>query len=129
MQGYSTRQKQLVSEFFEANRGRDITVNEAAHSLAGKVGLSSVYRIVGMLEAEGRLKKFFKENDKKQSVYRYYDPKVCPKHLHLKCTECGSVSHLDEDDTAKIANIIGKEFSLSNEDTTLFGICNICKKG
>ena len=82
-----------------------------------------------LLEAEGKLKKEYKESPKAAAVYRYFDYEVCPKHLHLKCTECGDVSHLSVEATKEIVKIIGKDFVLNKEQTTLLGICSNCKKG
>ncbi|MDD3946319.1 MAG: transcriptional repressor [Clostridia bacterium] len=129
MQNYQTRQKQLVADFFKEHRGKEFTVAEVVKRLKGEVGLSSVYRIIGRLEAEGKLKKEYKESPKAAAVYRYFDYEVCPKHLHLKCTECGDVSHLSVEATKEIVKIIGKDFVLNKEQTTLLGICSNCKKG
>jgi len=129
MQNYQTRQKQLVADFFKEHRGKEFTVAEVGKRLKGEVGLSSVYRIIGRLEAEGKLKKEYKESPKAAAVYRYFDYEVCPKHLHLKCTECGDVSHLSVEATKEIVKIIGKDFVLNKEQTTLLGICSNCKKG
>ncbi|HOK82217.1 MAG TPA: transcriptional repressor [Clostridia bacterium] len=128
MRDYNTKQKQLVIGFFEENRDRDFTVAEAAECLSGKVGFSSVYRITASLSAQGRLKKSFREEGDKAAVYRYFDPDACSGHLHLKCEECGALTHLSEKDTMEIEKIIGSGFTLKSDKTTLYGVCQNCVK-
>lgn len=125
MSGYNTAKKKLVADFFAKNRGKEFGVAEAARELDGKVGFSSVYRIVARLEAEGTLRKFYREGEK-QMVYRYFDCQACKAHLHMKCTECGKVYHLSSENTEAIGKILGKGFLLQNEQTTLFGLCKAC---
>lgn len=126
MKRYDTRQKKLVQEFFEANRKKDYTIAEAARALENKVGKSSVYRIVSELEEAGELRRFYDE-DEDRFVYRFFDCDTCRRHLHMKCTECGKVYHLSEEETVAISRIVGKEFSVRNDQTTLFGVCKECK--
>jgi Fur family ferric uptake transcriptional regulator len=127
MQGYKTKQKKRVEEFFILNRSRDFAVAEAAAALQGEVGKSSVYRIIAELETEGLLRRFFRA-EKDCFVYQYFDCADCREHLHLKCAECGKVIHLTEQETSEINRIIGSHFAIINEQSTLFGLCSDCQK-
>ena len=52
------------------------------------------------------------------------------EHLHMKCTECGKLLHMNNDVSKELLNEIFdlSNFSVDKETTVLYGKCKDCKK-
>ena len=134
MSSYNTEQKKLLEEFMTKNRDRSFTIDEIIEGLRDMrgeseilPGRSTVYRLIGRLAEEGKLRKFVKADSRKAS-YQLMVGQHCDCHLHLKCTDCGKLFHMDEEISDELVRRIStfSNFSVDEEATVLFGQCAVC---
>lgn len=133
MAEYNTEQKKILLEFLEKNHDNAYTIEEISTELKAKgasVGKSTVYRLMTKLVEEKRVKRQLASGSRK-SIYRIVLDEHCHNHLHLQCTECGRVLHLDEKISDELLNTVKKlnAFAISEEDTVLMGRCATCSVG
>jgi Fur family ferric uptake transcriptional regulator len=129
--GYQTEQKAALTAFLSAHRDRQFTAAEIAQELStvASIGASTIYRLLGALVGEGSVRRFTVGGGR--SFYYQYVGGECHFHLHLKCTACGKLFHLD----GAVSHFLQKQilasnrFVLDEESTLLFGICESCKGG
>lgn len=134
MAEYRTEQKKALLAFLEKNSENSYTIEEIVDSLKAS-GLdntpakSTVYRLMTKLVEEKRVRRSASETGR-QFLYRITTDEHCRYHLHLQCTECGKVLHLDEkvSDTLLKSVKQAKNFSISEEDTVLMGKCAGCNR-
>ncbi len=135
MSGYNTEQKRLLLEFLEHNSDNSYTIDEIVEGInasAGEcaLGRSTVYRLMTRLVEEKRVQRFAGEGSRR-FLYRVIADDHCRNHLHLKCLRCGRILHLDSATSDALLEQVRrvKDFSVSEEDTLLFGRCAECKLG
>ena len=131
MAQYRTEQKKLLLEFLKANSGNSYTIEEIIEGLGdNSIGKSTVYRLMMRLVEEKVVKRSAGERGR-QFVYRIIADDHCKYHLHLQCTKCGKILHLDEKTSDTLLDCVNASqgFSVSEEDTVLLGKCALCKKG
>lgn len=130
---YSTAGHRKMLAILEQSKGRTITAAQIADELAAAdsaVNITTVYRFLDRLESEGRVLSYAPERGR-QAVYQYIEPgEDCTAHLHLKCTRCGRLQHLDCSFMDEIATHIQEEhgFSLQCRSSILYGLCSECQK-
>ncbi len=133
---YNTEQRKIVTDFFTANRERAMTVDEAARGISALCaergvaapGKSTVYRLISKLFGEHVLKRFTR--DDKRFLYQIAGCPGCDPHLHLKCTGCGRLIHMEHSASDRLMREImtGNGFSVDEEHTVLYGTCTECIK-
>lgn len=129
---YITAQRTKILECLQKNRETTVTIQDISGYLEKEclsVNNSTIYRYLEKLAKEGSINKYVAEKGKK-AVYQYVEnPEACQKHLHLKCTECGCVIHLDCAFMSEISGHIKEEhdFSLDCRHSMLYGICGRCR--
>ena len=133
MAEYNTEQKKLLLEFLEKNHNSAFTIEEitsALKSCGANVGKSTVYRLMTKLVEEKRVKRQLADGSRR-AIYRITLDAHCHNHLHLQCTKCGKVLHLDEEVSDKLLDTVKRlnDFSVSEEDTVLMGKCSNCRLG
>lgn len=130
-EGYKTRQRDLIFEFFVANKEKHVTADEVLEHLKGQgnsVGKSTVYRYLDRLVNEGKVRKYYIEEGM-GACYQYVgDKEECNNHFHLKCIRCGRLIHIKCDYLSEVDEHISKhhDFKVDNTKTVLYGICNRC---
>lgn len=130
MAEYKTKQKEVLLAYLHSTCETPQSIDGIVQALRERgeaLGQSTVYRLMKKLCAEGAVKCFSQD---KKFTYQLVDGADCHHHLHLKCTECGRLLHMDHAESARlIENIYGQNgFTVSEEDTTLFGRCGDCAK-
>ena len=131
MAKYHTEQKKLLLDFLKANSGNSYTIDEIAIALEdSSIGKSTIYRLMTRLVEEKTVRRSAGKKGR-QFVYRIIASDHCRNHLHLQCTECGRILHLDEKTSDALLDRVNeiKGFSVSEEDTVLMGKCADCKVG
>jgi Fur family ferric uptake transcriptional regulator len=129
---YHTEQKDALLSFLAEHAQRQFTIRCLAQELTqeASIGESTVYRLMKQLLAEGRVRRFI-VGGARQVYYQYVDGDSCNSHLHLKCTACGRLFHLD----GSVSDFMQKQilatnrFTLDEHQTMLFGICARCREG
>lgn len=129
---YHTAQKTLLIDFLRENADRAFTVEELAAQLHGEhaPGKSTLYRLLPQLVEQGEVKRFTKEGSRK-ALFQAVGCEHHQTHLHLKCTDCGKLLHLDDDaSTLVLRNVLrNSHFAVDEKQTVLFGKCGTCRKG
>ena len=127
MEGYHTDQKDRLLDFLGQNTTRQFKMEEIVSALDGKVGKSTVYRLMRSLVEEGRVRRF---ELGRTIYYQYLSGAACDSHLHLKCTVCGRMQHLD----CSVSTFLRRQilatnrFQLDDRLTLLFGLCADCRE-
>lgn len=129
MAEYKTKQKEILLEYLRETSDTPQSVEAVVNALRERgytPGQSTVYRLIKKLCDEGTLKCF---SEGKKFLYQLVGGDECHHHLHLKCTQCGRLLHMDHEQSERlIENIYGNSgFAVSETDTTLFGTCGDCK--
>ena len=130
-QNYNTKARKCILDFLQTQNG---TVSAA--DIAGEleksgvaVNKATVYRCLNKMTAEKSLLKFT-DGKTHKAVYRLADSDSCDDHLHIKCTVCGKLIHLDcgfmHDIKAHLSERHG--FTLDCDGSILYGICSDCKR-
>lgn len=129
--GYKTRQKAAILQFFKENSNKHVTVNDIAnhlHNSGNPVGVATVYRYIDTLLSEGRLRKYIIESSD-SAAYEYIGEN-CKNHFHLKCEICGRLVHMECTHIQNLYEHIKAEheFTVNTQKTVFFGKCSECLK-
>ena len=127
MNGYRTEQKKLLLSYLSAHADEAFSLRELCETLGEcGVGKSTVYRLVSRLTDEGAVRRFAREGG--GFAYQYLASAACTSHLHLRCTACGRVFHLSEEESAAVGRLLRGDcgFSLDEGRTVLLGTCADC---
>jgi len=130
--GYNTKIRRLMEEYLQSAPGTVTAAEVLQHfeSLGEPVSRTTVYRNLDRLVEERSVIKYVSDDGKKAS-YLYRTPHVnCEDHLHLQCTACGKVIHLDCHFMAELMEHIraGHGFALRCDSSILYGLCEDCQK-
>lgn len=128
MKVYNTHQRKSLVDFLQSNSSRAFTIEEIINGMSGnEISQSTAYRLMTKLVEDGLVHRSVKGNSR-SFVYQYISDKKCEGHLHMKCTGCGKVYHLDSSITAHIQSDIenNANFEIDNH-TVLLGKCNTCR--
>ena len=123
---YNTETREKIIEFLKMNK--DSFSAEEIYSALSESGASksTVFRQLARLSQEAEIKRITSESSRSVR-YQYVDREHCGSHLHLKCSSCGKLVHLDNDVTEFFEKSIksSKRFSI---DTGAFipGLCDTC---
>ena len=131
MANYHTEQKKILLDFLRANSENSYTIEEIIDGIGeGSIGKSTVYRLMNKLVEEKTVLRSAGERGR-QFVYRIIACEHCRYHLHLQCTGCGKILHLDEQTSNALLSGVktARGFCVSEEDTVLLGKCSLCQEG
>lgn len=129
MKTYITEQRKKLIGFLSANRDRSFTIEDIASSLSScGISRSSIYRNINILVAEGEVVRTAKEGTN-SFLYQYVGDTDCCHHLHVQCTKCGVIGHLDDKATDTVVRkaLSESDFSIDTSKTILYGACKGCK--
>ncbi len=130
--GYSTRKREEILRFFSENPDREVGVNEIYEYLierSARANVSTIYRYLDRLVEQGIVFKTV-HGRKEQATYQYMNGrKECFHHLHLKCSKCGKIQHLDCGFMKEIQAHVGMEhgFVIDCQNSFLTGLCSDCR--
>ena len=125
---YNTKQKEMILNIIKKEK-KQFTIKDIYEKLNGKVGLTTIYRLVDKLVDDNLLNK---EIDKENvTFYQYLVECNEENHFYLKCDKCGRVTHVDCDCINELSNHIFKhhKFITNKEKIIINGRCNNCIKG
>ena len=131
MKTYHTERRDAVLRYLVEHREESFTLEEICDAvLSDGSGRSTVYRLVHRL-CEEQLVRRIPDGNSRHITYQYMGDSHCAGHLHLKCTGCGRLIHLDDSTSRLVTEGIlrARHFTLDG-GTLLFGTCAACgKKG
>lgn len=131
---YNTAAREAIVAFFCSNPDRQFTADavfDAISVLLCKApGKSTVYRLLSKLCEEGLLRRF-RDGDESVIRYQLIRGDGCEHHLHMKCTECGVVYHLECERSHDLLGHLLDEhgFRINSGISMLYGECEKCRKG
>lgn len=135
--GYQTKQKALILAYLETHPERHVTAAELLHALTENgtpMGAATIYRQLEKLEQEGLVRRYSLD-DRGSACWQYGGEEAragtCHSHFHLKCTECGTLIHLDCEHLHEIAHHVENDhgFCIDPSRTVFYGICESCRNG
>lgn len=125
---YTTEQRTILLSFLKANPDTMFSAKQIEAALVKKnISRSAVYRNLAELEAEEKIKRCTK-NGSRETFYQFYDIQDCKNHIHLSCTKCGKIFHMENTIADNIVNNVEatEGFSINKGETTIFGLCKNC---
>ncbi|MDD4377018.1 MAG: transcriptional repressor [Eubacteriales bacterium] len=130
--GYKTSSRTKIMDYLIKNNNKTVSVSDInlhLKDIGCPVNLTTIYRYMDKLTTDGTVKKYVSEKGNKATFQYVERGNKCDQHLHLKCTECGTVIHLDCHFMDEIAEHIQKDhdFNLKCKNSILFGTCKSCK--
>lgn len=129
MRVYHTQQRKTLIDFLQKNREQSFTIEEIINSIGqSEISQSTAYRLITKLVEDGIVRRTAGDTGR-SFVYQYINTEKCEGHLHMKCTGCGKVYHLDSGITSIIQNDIKSSANFEiDSHTVLLGKCNTCKE-
>lgn len=130
-QGYNTKSRKLILEYLESKSYTTVSVADIIEYLkrvGENVNPTTVYRYLNKLSAEKKVLKF-SEDEGGKAVYQIIGHQhSCHGHIHIQCTKCGKLLHLDCDfmEDFKVHLKENHNFLLKCESSLLYGICSEC---
>ena len=133
MATYNTQQKKELMDFLKKHPERAYTIDDIAEGMktdpdfANPPGKSTIYRLMPGL-AEENLVKCFSGGRGTKASYQIIGGESCHFHIHLKCTGCGRLLHMSDEDSRFIADSLmtADGFRLDMGRATLFSLCRSC---
>lgn len=129
--GYNTKQRGLILSCIKNISDSHVTADKIAEKLrAGgtPVGLTTVYRHLAALEADGVLRRITTDVGM-PACYQLLNG--CTGHYHLRCDGCGAVIHAGDGFPEMLGCELKKiyGFTLDASKTMFYGKCFACTKG
>ncbi len=125
---YSTEQRNILLSFLSKNPDKIFSVKQIESGLAGKgISKSAIYRNLAELEAEEKIRRCSKSGSR-EMFYQFYDCQVCRSHIHLSCSKCGRIFHMEDENAKKLILELEQTegFEINKGESTLIGICKEC---
>lgn len=128
---YTTVSRTRILEFLEINSNRTVTVSDIMEYLKEsdcEVNVTTVYRFLDRLAKDGKVIKYVAEKGS-MAVYQYVAGHKCEQHLHLKCTHCGSIIHMECEFMDEIAEHVMEHhgFAIQCRNSIVYGCCKSCR--
>ncbi len=124
---YTTGKKYKIIDLLSSDSARSFTLEDICREiLADGRGRSTVYRIVSELVADGVLRRI-SDGRTRHCTYQFIGGEKCRGHLHLKCSECGRLIHLDDDISHELCDrLLSIGGFLIESDALIRGKCKEC---
>ncbi len=130
---YHSRNKEWIQRYFEQHadirvRARDIYAQMKAEGM--NVNLATIYRNLERLTSDHVLSIHQMSGDE-DNFYQYMAPKMeCARHLHLLCSRCGKIIHLNCGFMQEISEHLMAEhgFELDCGNSIMVGLCRECRE-
>lgn len=129
---YSTKSKETIMRYIQENKERRFRAQDVHRHIqehGGSTNLTTIYRNLERLTEQHVLMKTRAAGDDSFS-YQYLEPKgSCDHHLHMQCSCCGKVIHLECGFMSEIQQHLQAHHGFELECTTsvLSGICDRCR--
>lgn len=125
---YSTEQRNILLSFLSKNPDKMFSVKQIESGLSGKgISKSAIYRNLAELETEEKIRRCSKAGSR-EMFYQFYDCQVCRSHIHLSCSKCGKIFHMEDENAQKLILELeqAEGFEINRGESTLIGICKEC---
>lgn len=126
---YNTKTREVIkNEIINISNGFTIKdLKEILDNKKYKIGLTTIYRTIDLLENDGTVKKYYDENN--IAHFKYVNDCNSERHFYLKCSKCERIYHIDCSCIDDLSNHILSmhKFRIDTRNIILTGICNDCK--
>lgn len=125
---YKTDQRNILLEFLQDNPDRMFSEKQIEEELNSKnISRSALYRNLLTLENDGKIKRCTKTGSR-EIFFQYVGHQDCKSHIHLSCTKCGKIFHMENAVADSIVNNVenSQGFEINKEETTIYGTCSAC---
>lgn len=125
---YKTKQKDIILNIIRQQKN-SFTIKDIYKELKGKVGLTTIYRLIDKLVEENKLNKTISSDN--TTYYQYLEECTEENHFYLKCDKCGSMTHIDCDCIEELTSHIvqNHKFKPNKDHIIIDGICSKCIGG
>ena len=125
---YKTKQKDIILNIIRQQKN-SFTIKDIYKELKGKVGLTTIYRLIDKLVEENKLNKTISSDN--TTYYQYLCDCDEENHFYLKCEKCGNMTHIDCDCIEELTSHITKhhKFKPNKDHIIIDGICSKCIGG
>lgn len=130
---YSTEKRGRILEYLKANKDKDVSVKDIEDGVNSggdmSINVTTIYRYLDKLEKQGFILKHVGEDGGK-STFQYINPeKSCHNHLHMKCTSCGRIMHMDCGFMDEFMSHIKEHhgFNIECKTSMIYGVCDSCR--
>lgn len=131
---YATQKRSEILKYLELHCDEDVSVKDIEQHFQKdnhtSVNITTIYRYLERLEKEGRILKHNAEKGGK-ATFQYVKPEhSCQSHLHMKCSSCGKIYHMDCDFMEEFQRHIYEHhhFRLECKTSMLYGLCKACSE-
>ena len=130
---YKTRYRDWIMKYFEEHSEQKVSAGDLHRQMTAEgmtINLTTIYRNLDRLERENILQGH-KVGGEDEKFYQYLRPKMeCARHLHLLCSRCGKIIHLNCGFMEEISAHLMEEhgFSLDCGQSILVGLCRECRQ-
>ncbi len=128
---YNTSKKQLIIDFMTEHKNTSASIDEWINLMQSELGTdipvrSSVYRIIQNLVKEKKVIRV--QNGSKNVKYSISCCLQSHDHLHLKCVNCGELTHVNDAITNSFLEKINSDynFNVNSVNTIIYGKCTKC---
>lgn len=128
---YKTKIGEEILSYLESKKDTALSVMEICDQLDNrgvKTNISTVYRQLDKLIAAKKVI-VHQAKDRKKGLYQYIaGTEKCLSHLHIQCTECAKIIHLDCGESKEFTDHITAEHGivLDFSKTVIYGLCAEC---
>lgn len=122
---YNTKSQNQLFEFLKFNKDNAYSAKELL-GLLPDIPKATIYRKLDALCVSKKVRKTYNEA-KLCTEYQYSEH--CGSHLHLKCSRCNKLIHLDCIKADSLIGHINKihGFSINLNDSIILGLCKECE--
>ncbi len=130
---YKTKQKEILTEYFENLPGVHITASDVCEyfkKTGTPIGQATIYRQLENLVDEGIIRKYIVDSNS-PACFEYTGGEFRVENgncFHCKCEKCGKLIHLQCDELMFLKKHLKSEhnFRLDPLRTVFYGICDDC---
>lgn len=127
---YKTKQKLEIVEYLKTVQDCHINVQQIfnyLNSINKPVGVTTIYRHLENLVAEGVVKKYLFDNNC-AACFQYVSKCSQKVHFHFKCNKCFKLIHFECEELINLHNHLLNSHNLNIDlsKTTYYGTCKSC---
>lgn len=130
---YKTKVGEEILSFLESKKDTAVSVMDICEEMERrnvKSNITTVYRQLDKLVASKKVI-VHSAKDGKKGLYQYIaGEEECLNHLHIQCTGCAKIIHLDCGESKEFTAHISQEHGilLDFSKTVIYGLCADCAK-
>jgi len=130
-ESYNTKAHREIQNYLEQNWASTVSAADILQYLKENgtpVNATTVYRYLEKLCSEHAIIKYVASKGQKSVYQLSRQDHRCSEHLHLKCTKCGKILHLDCGFMDEFKDHLKgyHDFQLQYEGNILYGVCSGC---